>query len=157
MDNSKGTIVETVRGQLARTGAYLAALCTVRNSLLLLVILILTDWGVTGVTAIREDEQGVVTRFGAVTRVAPSGILFTLPWPIENVIAIKTTEVRTMPVGYKLVDAIRGIPPSPAEATANSQSEAWGRIGSRSESIPGRRNTASNSAIAASVAAGRNV
>lgn len=115
MDNNKRTLGEIARQQFVRTGEYLVALCTVRNFLLLLAVLILIDWGVTGIKVVREDEQGVVTRFGAVIRVAPPGILFTLPWPIENVIAITTTEVRTMPVGYKLVDAIRGIPPSPAE------------------------------------------
>ncbi len=79
------------------------------------IALVLVEWGVTGITVIHEDEQGVVVRFGEVARVAPAGILFTLPWPIEKIIAVKTTEVRTMSVGYKMVDAVRGIAPAPEE------------------------------------------
>jgi len=81
----------------------------------IVVLLVIVHWCATGITIIRENEQGVVTRFGAVTRVTPAGILFTLPSPIEKVISLKTTEVRTMPVGYKLVDAVRGIAPRPRE------------------------------------------
>lgn len=86
-----------------------------RNLALLILALIVLEWAVTGVRVIREDEHGVVLRWGAVNRVAPAGILFTLPWPIERTIALKTSEVRTMPVGYKLVDSVRGIPPDPRE------------------------------------------
>ncbi len=83
--------------------------------ILLLLLVIIVHYFITGITTIREDEQGVVTRFGAVKRIAPAGILFTQPWPIERVTKLKTTEVRTMPVGYKLVDAIRNIAPRPRE------------------------------------------
>lgn len=88
---------------------------TPRGILLSLLLLLLLDWALTGIRVIREDEQGIVLRFGAVTRVAPAGICFTLPWPIERTIRQRTTEVRTMPIGYKMVDAVRGIPPSRQE------------------------------------------
>jgi len=87
-----------------------------RNVLLAIVALFLIEWAATGIKVIREDEQGVVLRFGSVAHVVPAGILFTLPWPIDRTIAMRTAEVRTMPVGYKLVDAVRGIPPTPQEA-----------------------------------------
>jgi modulator of FtsH protease HflK len=107
--------METLAVTMQRFGTQLARLLTARTLLAAFLTLLLVDWAITGITVIREDEQGVVTRFGAVTHVAPAGILFTLPWPIEQVTALKTTEVRTMPVGYKLVDAVRGIPPSQKE------------------------------------------
>ncbi len=88
---------------------------TVRHLLMLLAGIIVFDWAVTGVRVVHEDEQAVVVQFGRVTRVAPAGILFTLPWPIERSVVVKTSEVRTMPIGYKLVDAVRGIPPSSKE------------------------------------------
>jgi len=86
-----------------------------RNLPYFVVVLVLIHWALTGVGMVREDEQAVVLRFGRVQRVAPAGILFTLPWPIDRATYVKTTEVRTMPVGYKLVDAVRGIPPTPRE------------------------------------------
>ena len=86
-----------------------------RNLGILILALLALEWAVTGIRVIREDEHGVVLRWGAVDRVAPAGILFTLPWPVERTIPVKTSEVRTMPVGYKLVDSIRGIPPDANE------------------------------------------
>lgn len=96
---------------LTRAGRW----CTWRRFGYLLLVLVVADWGLTGVRVIREDEQAVVLRFGAVRTVVPAGILFHLPWPFERSITVKTTEVRTMPVGYKLVDAVRGIAPEPRE------------------------------------------
>ncbi len=93
----------------------LGRLATGRNILLLTGVLLAAEWCFTGIRIIREDEQGVVLRFGGVSRVAPPGILFTLPWPFERTIPVRTTEVRTMPVGYKMVDAIRGIAPTTKE------------------------------------------
>lgn len=78
-------------------------------------LLVAAYWVLTGVRVVREDEQAVVLRFGAVTRVAPAGILFTLPWPIEESLILRTAEVRTMPIGYKMTDAVQGIAPTPAE------------------------------------------
>jgi len=94
---------------------WLARAATPKRIVWLVLAIIVVEWCFTGIRVIREDEQAVVLRFGAVTRVAPPGIIFTLPWPIDRTIPIKTTEVRTMPVGYRMVDAVRGIPPSPKE------------------------------------------
>jgi len=102
-------------GRMKRWGDALAKVLCARNLIYGLIVLLIAEWAVTGVRVIHEDEQGVVLRFGAVSRVAPAGILFTLPWPVEKTIAVKTTEVRTMPVGYKMVDAVRGIAPTPKE------------------------------------------
>lgn len=101
--------------RIAAATRRVGAAATPRNILLALLALLVIDWCVTGIRVIREDEQGVVLRFGRVIGVAPSGMRFTLPWPIERTITVKTTEVRTMPVGYRLVDAVRGIPPTPQE------------------------------------------
>ena len=102
---------QRLRHWLTRAGQW----CTWRNLMYVLLALILADWGFTGMRVVREDEQAVVLRFGAVRTVVPAGILFHLPWPFERSIPVKTTEVRTMPVGYKLVDAVRGIAPEPME------------------------------------------
>jgi len=93
----------------------LARRATPRNLLAAVALLVLVDWCATGIRAVREDEQAVVLQFGRVVRVAPAGLLFHLPWPIERTVVFKTREVRTMPVGFKLVDAVRGMPPDPKE------------------------------------------
>jgi modulator of FtsH protease HflK len=93
----------------------LARRATPRNLLAALALLIVADWCTTGIRAVREDEQAVVLQFGRVVRVAPAGLLFHLPWPIERSVVFRTREVRTMPIGFKLTDAVRGIPPDPKE------------------------------------------
>jgi len=80
-----------------------------------LALLLVAEWCVTGIRVVREDQQAVVLQFGAITRVAPAGILFTLPWPLERTVIVRTAEVRTMPIGYKMVDARRGIAPTAQE------------------------------------------
>ena len=51
------------------------------SRLALVVAVGLAAWSSTWMVG--RDEQGVVTRFGRVVRVAGSGIHFTLPWPLE--------------------------------------------------------------------------
>ena len=70
-------------------------------------------WSATWVLA--QNERGVVLTFGEVTRTVPPGIHITLPWPIETVIPVRTTEVRTMPVGFKMSDRARNNTPPSAE------------------------------------------
>jgi len=46
-------------------------------------------------TLIGEQERGVVLRFGQVARTMQPGPNFKLPWPIESVIKVNATRVRT--------------------------------------------------------------
>ncbi len=69
----------------------------------------------TGIWIVRQNEQGVVLRFGRAVRTYPAGMHFTLPDPVETLWRVRTTEVRTLPVGFKFRDQVRGIAPSPAE------------------------------------------
>ncbi|MEQ8764889.1 MAG: FtsH protease activity modulator HflK [Planctomycetota bacterium] len=78
---------------------------------IVLLIGVAVWWGTTGVWVVQQDEQGVVTRFGKVDRVVQPGMQFTLPAPFERLERVRTTEVRIMPVGYKLRDDVLGIPP----------------------------------------------
>ncbi len=69
----------------------------------------------TGIWIVRQNEQGVVLRFGRAVRTYPAGMHVTLPYPVETLRRVRTTEVRTLPVGFKFRDQIRGIAPSPDE------------------------------------------
>ena len=81
---------------------------------LLLVVCILYTC-LTGIWMVRQNEQGVVLRFGRAVRTYPAGMHFTLPYPVETLRRVRTTEMRTLPVGFKFRDQIRDIPPSPEE------------------------------------------
>ena len=59
--------------------------------------------GFGSIWTVQKDEQGVVTRFGRVDRVLDSGIHLTLPWPFERMECVATTEVRTIPIGLRVV------------------------------------------------------
>jgi membrane protease subunit HflK len=83
--------------------------------LVLLLLAVGVHYYVTGVWTVDQTEQGVVLRFGRAVRVLPAGFHMTLPWPIETVERIVTTEVRTMPVGFKLTEDLQGIEPSEEE------------------------------------------
>ena len=50
------------------------------------------------------DEQGVVRRFGKLTRVSSSGINYHLPFPFETVNKPKVTEVKRAEIGFRTVD-----------------------------------------------------
>jgi len=70
----------------------------------------------SGLYVVQPDEQGVVTRFGRVVddRVMP-GMHYRMPWPFEKVDRPKTTEVKIMSVGFRIVDKMRGLPPAKEE------------------------------------------
>lgn len=56
-------------------------------------------WLSTGIFTVAQNEQGVVIQFQRVTRLVPAGISVTLPWPIERLVPVRTTEVRTIEIG----------------------------------------------------------
>ena len=82
-------------------------------AILAIGLVVLAGW--TSLWTVSKNESGVVLRFGAVTRVVPSGMSVTLPWPFETLIRVSTTEVRTMPIGFRLVEKARGLKPTDDE------------------------------------------
>ncbi len=83
--------------------------------LLFLLLACLVYTCLTGIWMVRQNEQGVVLRFGRAVRTYPAGMHFTWPYPVETLRRVRTTEMRTLPVGFKFRDQIRGVPPSPKE------------------------------------------
>ncbi len=100
------SIRETMRGVWPRWRI------VARVAVLVFVVLYLAS----GLYVVQPDEQGVVTRFGRVVgdRVMP-GMHYRLPWPLEKVERPKTTEVKIMSVGFRVVDKVRGLPPAKEE------------------------------------------
>lgn len=80
------------------------------------VLVFLALYLASGLYVVQPDEQGVATRFGRIVndRVMP-GMHYHLPWPFEAVQRPKTTEVKIMSVGFRVVDKMRGLPPAREE------------------------------------------
>ena len=71
----------------------------------LLAVLLIGGWGLTGFYRVEPDEVGVVTRFGAFTgRLAPSGLNYRLPWPIEAAATPRVTTENQIFVGFRPSD-----------------------------------------------------
>jgi len=66
----------------------------------LLLVALIVHVAVTGVWVVQQNEQGVLLRFGRVRSVLPAGMHFILPYPMETMRLVRTTEVRTMSVGF---------------------------------------------------------
>jgi hypothetical protein len=56
-------------------------------------------WALTGVYVVQPNQQGVVSTFGAYSRVADPGLRYHLPIPIESVEKVGITEIRTTDIG----------------------------------------------------------
>ena len=66
----------------------------------LVLVALIAHMAVTGVWVVQQNEQGVVLRFGRVRSILPAGMHFILPYPLETMRLVRTTEVRTMSVGF---------------------------------------------------------
>jgi membrane protease subunit HflK len=65
-------------------------------SLLLIVVALVAAWSAfDSIQRVDEAERGVVLRFGKFDRVMPAGLNFKWPRPIEEVMVVETTRVRS--------------------------------------------------------------
>lgn len=85
-----------------------------RYVLAAILVLVGLDFALTGIRTVEQNEQGVVLRFGRVARKCLPGIQILLPWPVERFVRVSTSQ-RTMPVGFRLVDRVKGIAPTADE------------------------------------------
>ena len=61
-------------------------------------------WAITGVYVVQPNQQGVVSTFGAYSRVANPGLRYHLPFPLETVEKVSVSEIRTTDIGAAGVD-----------------------------------------------------
>jgi membrane protease subunit HflK len=67
-----------------------------------LICLLIVLYFASGLYSVKPEQRGVVKRFGQViTDNVPPGIHYHFPWPIESVIRLRTTEIRSMTVSFE--------------------------------------------------------
>ena len=102
----------TAQSDLSRVFRTAKLVCAGLGILLVLLYL------VSGFYSIKPEERGVVKRFGRVVNdnVLP-GIHYHWPWPIEVVLRLATTEIRSMTVNF-------GFEPGSAAQSSTKEAEA---------------------------------
>ena len=71
------------------------------SGFLVLGALLVAGWFASGVYSVDEGENGVVTRFGAFSRLTSPGLHVHLPAPFEAVVVEKVTQQRSQQVGFR--------------------------------------------------------
>jgi membrane protease subunit HflK len=73
----------------------------------IVAVLAVLLWGLSGIFFVQPDEIGVVLRFGKVVREVQPGPNYHLPYPIETVLTPKALQVRKIDIGMRIVDDLR--------------------------------------------------
>ena len=72
-----------------------------RIGILLVIVVLLAIWVLSGFYRVQTDEQGVVLRFGERVGTTTPGLNYHLPYPIESVETPKVTRVNRVEVGFR--------------------------------------------------------
>jgi membrane protease subunit HflK len=70
-----------------------------------IALLLLLIWILSGIYIVEPDEQGVVKRFGKLTRTLEPGVHYHLPYPIGTVKKPKVTRIQRFEFGFRTVDS----------------------------------------------------
>src|SRR5262249_23239527 len=66
--------------------------------------IVLFAWLCTCFAQINNGEVGVVQRFAEVKRDLPPGLHIRWPWPVETVTRVRPDEIRTVEIGFRIVE-----------------------------------------------------
>jgi Cu+-exporting ATPase len=72
-----------------------------RTALVVVVLLLVVGYGLSGFTQVSADELAVVRRFGEPVADLGPGLYWRWPWPIEDVVRIKPDQIRTVEIGFR--------------------------------------------------------
>src|SRR5262249_34423063 len=86
-----------------------------RKVLLIVVIVLLGGYLLTGVTQVRTGERAVVRRFGKVVEGPRPGLYVGLPWGMDRVDRVPADLVRRVEVGYPRNGPEEGIGTPPGQ------------------------------------------
>jgi len=71
------------------------------RALIIIIVLVLIGWALTGFYRVQPDEQGVVLQFGKYSRTTEAGLQYHLPWPIESVQLPSFTAINRIDIGFR--------------------------------------------------------
>ncbi len=77
------------------------------KGIILVLILLIAGWLLSGFYRVQPDEQGVVLRFGKFVGITQPGLNYHLPFPIESVLTPKVTRVNRIDIGMRVADEPR--------------------------------------------------
>ncbi|MEE8171363.1 MAG: protease modulator HflK, partial [Alphaproteobacteria bacterium] len=78
------------------------------RGIIIILLVAIGIWLLTGFYRVEPDEQGVVLRFGEWTKTTQPGLNYHLPGPIETVLLPKVTKVNRVEIGYRTTADNRG-------------------------------------------------
>ena len=94
-------IEEMLRRSQDRLKRFLPGSNFTTGSLIVLLLIVVGAWLVSGVYFVGAFEQGIVLRFGKFVARTPPGINYHLPWPIETAYTLDVTRQRQINIGYR--------------------------------------------------------
>ena len=68
---------------------------------IILIILIVAIWLVSGTYIVQPGEEGVVQTFGRFSSITTSGLNYHIPWPIQQVTIVDVESVRRVEIGFR--------------------------------------------------------
>lgn len=70
--------------------------------LIIVLLVIVTAWLLSGFYKVETTQQGVVLTFGEWTKTTQPGLNYHLPYPIQSVLTPEVTTVNSIPIGYRV-------------------------------------------------------
>ncbi|RJP24283.1 MAG: FtsH protease activity modulator HflK [Candidatus Omnitrophota bacterium] len=81
-----------------------------------IVFALFAGWLSTGFYSVSPQETGITFILGQCTnRQIPSGLHYHVPWPLGSVCRVETTTMKSMPIGFRLIDQAAQIKPTPQQ------------------------------------------
>jgi membrane protease subunit HflK len=77
------------------------------KGVIIVALIAVALWGITGVYQVAPDELGIVLRFGRYVRDAQPGLNIKFPYPIETVLTPKVLNINRIEIGMRSEDGLR--------------------------------------------------
>lgn len=70
---------------------------------LVLIVLIIVIWVLTGIYIVHPNEEGVIRRWGKYRLSVGPGIYYHIPWPVERVDKPKISKIEKIEIGFRTI------------------------------------------------------
>ncbi|MBL6854090.1 MAG: FtsH protease activity modulator HflK [Alphaproteobacteria bacterium] len=103
--NRPPDIEEMLRRSQDRLRGFLPGRGLGSTGLIIILLIVVGVWLLSGIYFVGASEQGIVLRFGAYMKRTAPGLNYHLPWPIETAYTINVTGQRQITIGYRTADS----------------------------------------------------